>query len=79
MSEQLKIATIKEIVLIMANLGVNITDDTTMRDAGLDSLDRVELEIKIEQEFNLYREDRWITETDTPVTICNKINPPSHD
>ena len=75
MDELLRLVRVKEELLLDARPGANITDDATLADLGYDSMERLDLEIRIEVQFKLNNPDadRWLEANDTSLTIANKI------
>lgn len=75
MDELLRLVRVKEELLLEARPGANITDDATLSDLGYDSLERLDLEERLERQFVLPNPNvkRWLEAKDTPLTISNKI------
>jgi acyl carrier protein len=74
MDELLRLVRVKEELLLEARPGANITDNATLSELGYDSIDRIELESRLEVQFNLNsNSNQWLEANDTSLTISNKI------
>jgi acyl carrier protein len=69
------ISSVKEKILRFGAPGINVTDELTLSNAGIDSLERLEIEAELETEFQLPnpKTTMWLKATDDALTITKKI------